>query len=205
MASKKRKRAHGSGKNPEALTSRRRRFIAEYLIDLNAKQAAIRAGYSKKTAKEQAARLLTFVNVRESIDAALSKRIEKIELTADRVLTELSRMGFANMLDYIKTSPDGSAFIDLSKLTRQQAAAIQEITVDEYTEGKGDEAREVKRTRFKLGDKRGSLELLGKYLKLWTDKWEGSGPSGGPIPIANISADNLTDDQLAAIIAADRR
>jgi hypothetical protein len=57
-------------------------------------------------------------------------------------------------------------------LTREQAAAIQEITLDAYTEGRGEQVREVKRTRFKLADKRGALELLGKHLKLWVERTE---------------------------------
>jgi hypothetical protein len=78
-------------------------------------------------------------------------------------------MGFSNMMDYISVQ-DGDAYVDLSKLTREQAAAIQEITVEEYTEGRGKDKRDIRKTRFKLTDKRGSLELLGRYLKLFSDK-----------------------------------
>ena len=77
----------------------------------------------------------------------------------------------------------------LSSLTQEQAAAIHEITVDEYMEGKGEDARKVKRPRFKLADKIRSLELLGKYLKLFTDKVELGGPDGGPMPMRVIISD----------------
>ena len=81
-------------------------------------------------------------------------------------------MGYANMQDYIQTE-NGDVFLDLSKLTREQAAAIQEITFDEYVErgtnkGNGN-GRRIKRMRFKLADKTRSLELLGKHLKLFTE------------------------------------
>ena len=74
--------------------------------------------------------------------------------------------------------------VDLSKVTRDQAAAIHEITVDEYMEGKGEDARRVKRTRFKLCDKDRSLELLGKHLKLFTERVEVSALEGLPEQLA---------------------
>jgi phage terminase small subunit len=165
-----------------ALTPKQTRFVAEYLANgLNATKAAVSAGYSKKTAQEQGSRLLSNVMVAAAIDRKTEKRLEKLEITADRVLRELALMGFANMLDYMTVEDGRLAEFDYSQLTRDQAAAIQEITMD-TAGGSGDGERKlVLRTRFKLGDKRGSLELLGKHLKLFTDKVEQSGPDGGPI------------------------
>src|SRR5437879_5316168 len=112
--------------------------------------------------------------------------MNKLEITAEKVLNELALMGFANMFDYVQITPGGEAYVDLSKITREQAAAIQEITVDETGGGSGDNKREaVQRTRFKLASKRDSLELLGKHLKLFTDKHEIAGQDGGPI-VASI-------------------
>lgn len=71
------------------LTPKQQRFVAEYLTDLNATQAAIRTGYSKKTAKEQASRLLTNVNVRAAVDAAQAKLSGKLEITAEKVLRDI--------------------------------------------------------------------------------------------------------------------
>jgi phage terminase small subunit len=152
--------------------ARREIFVREYLKDLNATRAAIAAGYSEKTARKQASRLLTNVDTQKRIEELTAKKVEKLDITVERVLGELAKLAFSNMLDYMNTQEDGSAHVDLSKLTREQAAAIQEVTVDEYTEGGGENARNVKRTKFKLADKRGSLELLGKYLKLFTDRQE---------------------------------
>ena len=70
------------------LTPRQQRFVEEYLIDLNATQAAIRAGYSERTATEQASRLLTNVKVREVIDKAQAKRRERLEVTVDSISAE---------------------------------------------------------------------------------------------------------------------
>ena len=161
------------------MTPKQKIFIKEYLIDLNATRAAISAGYSERTACEQGSRLLANVKVKTEIERSLTKRAEKLDISAEKVLGELSKMAFANMQDYI-TIRDGDAYVDLSKLTRDQAAAIQEVTTDSYTvEGENEEsAKVITKCKFKLADKRGSLELLGRYLKLFTDKFEAGGPNG---------------------------
>ena len=145
-------------------------FAREYVLDLNGTRAAIKAGYSEKGADVAAVRLLGNARVKMLIANLVEKRLKSLDLTADKVLGELSRIGFANMLDYVKPQPDGSAYVDLSKLTREQAAAIQEITVDEYAEGRGDAVRNIKRTRIKLSDKGTNLERLGRYLGMFKDR-----------------------------------
>lgn len=157
------------------LSGKRLIFVKEYLVDSNGKRAAIAAGYSKKTAEAAASRLLRNVKVRAAIEEQTSERCEKLGLEADQVLGELIKMGFSNMQDYIRVQ-DGDAYVDLSALTREQAAAIQEITSETYREETGEYKdgkpvkRTVKRVKFKLFDKRGTLELLGRHLKLFTDK-----------------------------------
>ena len=158
--------------------SRHDRFCREYIKDLNGTRAAIAAGYAKKSAKVTASRLLTNANVQALLAKLAKQHADKLDLSAEKVLSELSSMGFCNMLDYIKTTEEGNAYVDLSNLTREQAAAIPEITVDEYMEGKGKHARKVKRTKLKLVDKIRSLELLGKHLKLFTERIEVGGTAG---------------------------
>lgn len=100
----------------------------------------------------------------------------KTNRSPSEVLQEIESLAFANMIDYVTITESGEAFVDLSKLTREQAAAIQEIKVDEAAGGAGDGRREkVQRTTFKLSDKTKNLELLGRFHKLWTDKVEFSG------------------------------
>jgi len=135
------------------MNSRHEVFAQEYVKDLNGTRAVIAAGYAKKTAKVTASKLLTKANVRTLLAKLTKKHADKLDLDAERVLTELSKRAFSNFLDYVRITEDGDAVVDLSKLTRDQAAAIHEITVFEYMEGKGKSARRVKRTKFKLADK----------------------------------------------------
>ena len=166
--------------------SRHEIFALEYVKDLNGTRAAIAAGYAKKSAKVTASKLLTKANVRTLLAKLTKKHEDKLDLDAEKVLSELSRMGFSNILDYVKVTKEGDAYVDLSNLTREQVAAIQEVTVKEYREGKGKgkDARKVKRTRLKLVDKIRSLGLLGRHLKLFAEKVEVSGLEGLPERLA---------------------
>lgn len=141
---------------------------------MNGSRAAESVGYSAKTSASIASRLLTKVKVKSEVERILAERTKKLNISAEKVLGELAKMAFSNMQDYIRIQ-NGEAYIDLSTLTREQAAAIQEITSEVYTEGRGEDARDIKRTKFKLAEKRGALELLGKHLKLFTDKSEITG------------------------------
>ena len=158
--------------------SRHEIFAREYVKDLNGTRAAIAAGYAKKGAKVRASELLTNRNVQALLAKLTKHQADKLDLSTEKVLTELSSVGFSNMLDYIKTTEEGRAYVDLSNLTREQSAAIQEVTVDEYVGGKGKHARKVKRTKLKLVDKIRSLDLLGRHLKLFTERIEVSGTAG---------------------------
>ena len=152
--------------------SRHVSFCREYIKDLKGKRSAIAVGYSAKTADRAASRLLSNVEVRALLAKLTKKHADNLDLSTEKVLSELSRMGFSNFLDYVNITEEGDTFVDLSGLTQEQAAAIQEVTVDEYMEGKGKDARKVKRTRLKLVDKIRSLDLLGRHLKLFTEKIE---------------------------------
>lgn len=154
------------------------RFCREYIIDLNGTRAAIAAGYSKKTAKATASRMLTKSNLLEKISKLQKAVADKLDLTAHRVLGELCKLGFSNFLDYVRITADGSFAVDLSKLTREQAAAIWSIKTTERVEGKGEDVTVVTKTEFKLADKIRALELLGKHLKLFTEVIEVPGLDG---------------------------
>ena len=152
------------------LSAKRALFVSEYLIDRNATQAAIRAGYSERTANEQGSRLLANVSVRAAVQAGERAIIERNEITQDRIVQELALLGFANMADYMRIGPDGDPHLDFGQLTREQAAALQEVAVNEAVGGHGGDMRTIRRVRFKLHDKRQALVDLGKHLGMFKDR-----------------------------------
>jgi len=89
-------------------------------------------------------------------------------MQATEVLEELSKLGRANMQDYMRR--DGDPVLDFGKLTRDQAAALVEVTVEDFIEGRGNDARQVRRVKFKLADKGRALDLLGRHHVLFTER-----------------------------------
>lgn len=143
-------------------------FALQFVIDLNGKQAAIRAGYSPKTAEVQASKLLRIPKVRARIDELKAKRAERVELKAENVIRELMRLGFSDLAEIFSKEGQLRAFRDIPEETRR---AISSIKVKSHREP-GDEDIEVWTTEFKLWDKPASLGMLAKHLKLLTDKIE---------------------------------
>lgn len=152
------------------MNDRQQRFVDEYLIDLNATQAAIRAGYSEKSARQVGAENLSKPYISDAIQEAMKARSERTEISQDDVLRELSKIGFANMMDYIRIAPEGEAYVDLSTLSRDQAAAIVDLTVEDFTDGRGEDSREVRRIKLKLSDKRRALVDIGKHLGMFVER-----------------------------------
>lgn len=139
------------------LTPKRQLFVQEYLVDLNATQAAIRAGYSASAARLQGHRMITNDNIRKNIQKAMDERAERTGITADRVLEELALIGFANIADYLEIGIDGEPRIDLSNLTREQAVAIRDFGIE--TTGHG------RKIRFRLSDKLPALIAMMRHLE----------------------------------------
>ena len=165
------------------LTPKQERFCEEYLVDLNASAAARRAGYSKDTAGAIGNENLTKPEIASRVAELRQARSERVQVDSDRVLRELCLLGFSNMADFLRNQEDGTAFLDFSMLTRDQAAAIQEFVVDEYMEGKGEDARPVKKTKFKLADKKSALVEIGRHLGMFDDKLRLMGGDGGPLNV----------------------
>ena len=143
------------------LTPKQSRFVEEYLVDLNGKQAAIRAGYSANTAEVQASRLLRIAKIQVALSAAMRAQPRNTVVTPDRVLAELAKIGFANMRDYW---PKEGETVDLHRLDQDLTFALQEITIDETIDPSGVVHRH---THLKLHDKKGALESLAQYLGMF--------------------------------------
>lgn len=165
------------------LTPKQQLFVEEYLIDLNGKQAAIRAGYSPKTAEVQASQLLSKLKVRAAIDKALAERSKRTGVNADRVVRELARIAFANPTKIVDT-----ATAELIDDDEDETAAIQSIKVKRFTNKDGDTSIE---REIRFNDKTRSLELLGKHLGMFTDKVEVTGNMNVNNPFANYSTEEL--------------
>ena len=153
--------------------TRHERYAQERAVGKPIGEAYVAAGFSAN--RGNSCRLDSIPEVKARVAELVAKAAGKAELTAERVLRELALIGFANMQDYMRAGPDGDPYLDFSGLTRDQAAALAEVTVEDFTDGRGEAARDVRRVKFKLADKRAALVDLGRHLKLFTDKVEHSG------------------------------
>lgn len=138
------------------LTPRQRRFVEEYLVDLNATQAAIRAGYSPKTAGAIGSENLAKPEISDAIKIEMARRSERTEITIDRVLKELAAIGFANAGDFFEWGPDGITVLPKESLTREQQGVVAEVA-QTFTKGGGS-------VRVRLHDKASALEKIGRHL-----------------------------------------
>lgn len=146
------------------LTDKQILFCQEYLIDLNGAGAAVRAGYSKAAAKEIASETLTKPNVKKYLNRLKRDRAERLQINADKVLAEISRLAFSDVRGIFK---DGYKLTDISDLDDDIAAAIQSVKVTTRRDpesGFGDDAVYQDVLEYKLADKKGSLEMLAKHL-----------------------------------------
>ena len=146
------------------MTKKQKRFIEEYLVDLNATQAAIRAGYSPDTAKSIGNENLTKPDIRAHIDKAMAERSKRTGINADRVVQELAKIALVNAIDVIDPT---TATIKDGALP-EDTAAIQSVKVKTF----GEDGLEWE---IKMADKIKALELLGKHLGMFKDKIELSG------------------------------
>jgi len=134
---------------------------------------------AKASAYEQGYENLRKPEISAEIERLQAERSKKTQISAERVLTELAKIGFANMADYLRPSEDGDPYLDFSQLTRDQAAALQEVTVEDFKDGRGEDGRDVCRIKFKLADKRAALADIGKHLGMFVKKVEHRGQIGG--------------------------
>lgn len=178
------------------LTPKQQRFVEEYLVDLNATQSAIRAGYSARTADQQGSRLLANVKIAAALAAARQRQSERTEITADMVLAELAKVGFANLAHVtnwgvkeiaIGFSDDGKKLRpedigDAAVVQYVEAPFVTPVDRDAIPEAIRGAVSEVALTKdgfkIKMHDKVGALTQIGRHLGMFTDKTEHSGTVG---------------------------
>lgn len=172
-----------------ALTNKQKAFVDEYLIDLNATQAAIRAGYSPKTAYRTGADNLRKPQIQEEIQKAMKDREKRTEITQDFVLKELFAIASANGSDFAQVVEEplivnGSYVMnpDTGELKKQEVVKI--TPTDKLSEEKQKAISNIKETRngieVNTHDKVRALELLGKHLGMFKEKVEVSGHINNP-------------------------
>ncbi len=159
------------------LSAKERRFVSEYLKDQNGGQAAVRAGYSARSADQLASRLLRKDKVRAAVDTELARIQERAGVTQERVLAALLNIAEVDPRELF--NKDGT-MKSIRDFTDRLASTIASIESD-------DADGAVRKIRF--WDKTRALELLGKHLKMFSDKVELSDATGAPVIIQFMPAD----------------
>lgn len=176
----------GKTKPKDGLSAKQQAFVTEYLVDLSATQAAIRAGYSAKTADVQGPRLLGNVAVAAAIEAGIEKRIVRTEITQDRVLSELALLAFSDVTHYTVSETGDVTLAEGAPPSAMRA--LQSIKRKITTRNRDDVSETTIDVEVKLWDKPGPLKLAGRHVGLFPNNIEVTGKDGGPIEVANVRA-----------------
>lgn len=154
---------------------RRAAFVREYLVNLNATQAATRAGYSARSAHVTGARLLKDPNVAAAIQAGMDQRAQRVGMTADDVLREIKLLAQSDVGDYEVGDPAAPVKVrDGVTPEARRAIASVKRRVRRVKRDDG-QAEEIEDVEFKLWNKPEALKMAGQHLKLFGEQGEGGG------------------------------
>lgn len=157
-------------------------FKSYLVVYPKSSDAAARTGFSRLLKNADFARRL------RTLDARVTEKVvEHAVVSKERVIEELAKIGFANMLDYAGVTGDGEPFVDMTELTRDQAAAIASFTVEDFKDGRGEDARDVRKVTFKLHDKRAALVDIGTHLGMFKKELNLNGKLE-LVPVVNLNA-----------------
>lgn len=158
------------------MTPKQQMFVREYLIDLNATQAAIRAGYSTRTAKQIGEENLTKPDVAAAIQRAMHERSVRTEISADRVLAEIAKLAFLDIAGAFNADGSLKSLLEMDADTRGAIAGL------EVVETFGEDGRVTGRIKkLRLSDKIAALTLLMRHLGLLNDKLKVQGDADNPL------------------------
>lgn len=191
------------------MTAKQQRFCDEYLIDLNATQAAIRAGYAEKTARQMGAENLSKPVIKEYIAKKQAEREQRTEITQDMVLREIANIAFADVTAYVKVvEKDFTAVIDGKEVPildingdPVKLKVVEPVLTDELTEEQRKALAVIQKGRdgfiIKPYDKLAALEKLGKHLGMWDKKEDGTEDKqdDGFMAALQSEAQNIWDEQ----------
>ena len=163
----------------DTLTPKQEMFCKEYLIDLNATQAAIRAGYSEKTARSVGQENLTKPDIQERVQQLMEERSNRVQLEADEVMWELKNILQADLANYIEINEDTGAIRarGFDDMPEGASRAIQSIEEDRIIreDNDGKQTTVHDKFKFRLYNKERMIELAMKHLGMLNDKLELSG------------------------------
>lgn len=193
----------------KALDHREFKFVESYTYPDSptlgdASRSAVRAGYAKDTAYSVAYSwvLADERNPKPHVYAAIVARREAIEraaqVTREDIIRRMNSMSRGSLRNVTQDTDSGQTYVDLTGLTEEEWYAINEIEVTEYTEGRGEESRDVIRTKVKLADRKGATEILGKAMGVFSEKRVLSNDPDNPIPGmgAELDLSRLTDEEV---------
>jgi phage terminase small subunit len=167
------------------MTPKQERFVQEYLIDLNATQAAVRAGYSAKTAEQIAYENLRKPEIAAAIQKAQEARAVRTGITQDRVLTELELLAFSDLTHF--TVDDNGDVKLISDAPAGAMRALQSIKRRIMTKGSGFQKEVTREVEIRLWDKPGMLKLAGQHVGLLVEKHEHKVQEMRPLIIDRVS------------------
>lgn len=160
----------------QPLTRRQALFVAEYLVDLNATQAAIRAGYSGPTANPVGGQLVHRKNIKAAIEVAQAQRLARVNMTADSVLEEMALLAKSNIEHYVIDD-----FGNVTLAEGAPAGAMAAIASIKKKVRHGRDGSITYEVDLKLWDKPTPLKLMGRHVGLFVERMEHTGKDGGPI------------------------
>lgn len=176
------------GKPRGEYTTKQVKFCQKYIETGNSTEAAIFAGYSKKTAHSQGSRLLENVKIKAYLESIWNKAAEKEGITATKIIDELAKIGFSDIKNYLKYNNRAIVLIDSNKLTQVQSGAISEIKMTETAYGRN--------VSLKLYNKVEALEKIAKMMGLITEKHDHTTKGESINPLTAIPIVITTKDQL---------
>lgn len=145
-----------------------------FLVGFNATAAALALGRSESTAATYGSMMMRRESVRIKIKKHMERALESAQLDPQNVIREVAKIAFSNLWNFTRLAQDGNRYIDLTSVTEEQMAAVSEIEISEYKEGRGEDARDVIKTRVKMHPKMAALDKLMLALRIYE-------PEGGAV------------------------
>lgn len=149
----------------------------------NQVNAAVAMGREGNDAKIFAGKMMRRESVRIKIKKHMERALESAQLDPQNVIREVAKIAFSNLWNFTRLADDGNRYIDLTSVTEEQMAAVSEIEISEYKEGRGEDARDVIKTKVKMHPKMAALDKLMLALRIYE-------PEGGAVINNYVNNDN---------------